>query len=66
MHSLSLLTTHYSLLATYSIFTGDKLLTTANPEFDEDTKMFDQLGLKGAYLSKEVVSSKMFDQLGLK
>lgn len=30
-----------------SIFTGDKLLTTANPEFDEDTKMFDQLGLKG-------------------
>ena len=35
--------TYYS-----SIFTGDKLLTTANPEFDEDTKMFDQLGLKGA------------------
>ena len=30
-----------------SIFTGDKLLTTANPEFDEDTRMFEQLGLKG-------------------
>jgi biotin synthase len=30
-----------------SIFTGDKLLTTANPEFDADTAMFDQLGLKG-------------------
>ena len=44
----SLLTTDYRLLATFSIFTGDKLLTTANPEFDEDTKMFDQLGLKGA------------------
>ena len=34
-----------------SIFTGDKLLTTANPEFDEDTRMFEQLGLKGARLS---------------
>ena len=33
-----------------SIFTGDKLLTTANPEFDEDTRMFEQLGLKGARL----------------
>ena len=30
-----------------SIFTGDKLLTTANPEFDEDQKMFDMLGLQG-------------------
>ena len=30
-----------------AIFTGDKLLTTANPEFDEDTRMFEQLGLKG-------------------
>ena len=30
-----------------SIFTGDKLLTTANPDFDEDARMFDSLGLKG-------------------
>jgi len=30
-----------------SIFTGDKLLTTANPAFDEDMQMFDTLGLKG-------------------
>ena len=30
-----------------SIFTGDKLLTTANPAFDEDTRLFDSLGLKG-------------------
>jgi len=30
-----------------SIFTGDKLLTTANPEFSEDTEMFRVLGLKG-------------------
>ena len=30
-----------------SIFTGDKLLTTANPAFDEDQMMFQQLGLKG-------------------
>lgn len=30
-----------------SIFTGDKLLTTPNPEFSEDNAMFDTLGLKG-------------------
>jgi len=30
-----------------SIFTGDKLLTTANPAFDEDAKLFEDLGLKG-------------------
>lgn len=30
-----------------SIFTGDTLLTTANPEFNEDTEMFKLLGLKG-------------------
>lgn len=29
-----------------SIFTGDKLLTTPNPGFDEDHKMFELLGLK--------------------
>lgn len=28
-----------------SIFAGDKLLTTANPEFSDDQKMFDTLGL---------------------
>lgn len=30
-----------------SIFTGDTLLTTGNPEFDDDTAMFQVLGLKG-------------------
>lgn len=30
-----------------SIFTGDKLLTTANPEFCEDKAMFETLGLRG-------------------
>jgi len=30
-----------------SIFTGDKLLTTANPEFSDDKNMFKVLGLKG-------------------
>lgn len=29
-----------------SIFAGDKLLTTPNPEFNEDARMFDILGLK--------------------
>jgi biotin synthase len=30
-----------------SIFTGDKLLTTPNPEANEDAQLFDKLGLKG-------------------
>eukprot|EP00516_Mucochytrium_quahogii_P004358 CAMPEP_0203750884 /NCGR_PEP_ID=MMETSP0098-20131031/5021_1 /ASSEMBLY_ACC=CAM_ASM_000208 /TAXON_ID=96639 /ORGANISM=" , Strain NY0313808BC1" /LENGTH=412 /DNA_ID=CAMNT_0050640363 /DNA_START=27 /DNA_END=1265 /DNA_ORIENTATION=- len=30
-----------------SIFTGDTLLTTPNPEFNEDTEMFRKLGLTG-------------------
>eukprot|EP01134_Creolimax_fragrantissima_P004735 CFRG4735T1 len=30
-----------------SIFTGDKLLTAPNPEFDEDKVMFKELGLQG-------------------
>jgi biotin synthase len=29
-----------------SIFAGEKLLTTANPEYDQDRRMFDRLGLK--------------------
>jgi biotin synthase len=29
-----------------SIFAGEKLLTTANPSFEEDSKMFELLGLK--------------------
>jgi biotin synthase len=28
-----------------SIFAGEKLLTTPNPDFDEDMRMFDVLGL---------------------
>lgn len=30
-----------------SIFNGDKLLTTPNPEFNEDTALFAKLGLMG-------------------
>jgi len=30
-----------------SIFTGDTLLTTPNPEFSQDSKMFELLGLQG-------------------
>mmetsp|Transcript_3903 Transcript_3903/g.4770 ORF Transcript_3903/g.4770 Transcript_3903/m.4770 type:complete len:427 (-) Transcript_3903:69-1349(-) len=30
-----------------SIFTGDTLLTTPNPEFNEDNSMFEMLGLEG-------------------
>ena len=29
-----------------SIFAGDKLLTTPNPEFNEDQQLFDILGLR--------------------
>jgi biotin synthase len=38
-----------------SIFAGDKLLTTPNPEFNEDKEMFDVLGLipKAAYTEGE-------------
>jgi biotin synthase len=30
-----------------SIFNGDKLLTTPNPEFDEDRQLFERFGFKG-------------------
>lgn len=36
-----------------SIFAGDKLLTTANPEFDADKQMFAALGLKAKTLEHE-------------
>ncbi|HVB04519.1 MAG TPA: biotin synthase BioB [Chitinophagaceae bacterium] len=36
-----------------SIFTGDKLLTTPNPSFDEDQAMFELLGLKPRLAFKE-------------
>ncbi len=38
-----------------SIFAGDKLLTTANPGYDADTKMFDLLGLKAMEAFKNEV-----------
>jgi biotin synthase len=41
-----------------SIFAGDKLLTTPNPEFDEDAKMFEILGLT-AKDSSQVASPKI-------
>lgn len=39
-----------------SIFTGEKLLTTANPSFEEDHLMFELLGLKAreAFKDQEV------------
>jgi len=39
-----------------SIFAGEKLLTTPNPDFEEDRKMFELLGLKprAAFKGKEV------------
>ena len=41
-----------------SIFAGDKLLTTPNPEFDEDAKMFEILGLTPKE-SSQMPSSKI-------
>jgi len=38
-----------------SIFAGEKLLTTPNPSFDEDMRMFDMLGLKPRESFKEEV-----------
>jgi biotin synthase len=37
-----------------SIFAGDKLLTTPNPEFNEDMEMFRELGLKPRKAFKEI------------
>lgn len=45
-----------------SIFTGDKLLTTPNPEFSEDKALFDSLGLRGKepfYYKKEPLGAGM-------
>jgi biotin synthase len=39
-----------------SIFAGEKLLTTPNPDFDTDLKMFETLGLKPRKAFKEVNS----------
>jgi len=39
-----------------SIFAGDKLLTTSNPEFDADKAMFDMLGLKAKTLEHAACS----------
>jgi biotin synthase len=39
-----------------SIFAGDKLLTTPNPEFDQDTEMFQLLGLKPRKAFKRINS----------
>ena len=37
-----------------SIFAGDKLLTTPNPDFNDDKEMFDLLGLVPREAFKEV------------
>jgi biotin synthase len=44
-----------------SIFTGEKLLTTPNPDFDADKAMFDMLGLKPrkAFKNEAVTASLM-------
>ncbi len=43
-----------------SIFAGDKLLTTPNPEYSEDMEMFDILGLtpKAAFADREISVSR--------
>lgn len=48
-----------------SIFTGDKLLTTPNPEFSTDKTMFETLGLKGKrpFLYEEPYEKRDFDQV---
>ena len=40
-------TKFYSATPSNSIFNGDKLLTTPNPEFNEDQALFQTLGLTG-------------------
>jgi biotin synthase len=40
-----------------SIFSGEKLLTTPNPDFDEDNMMFQLLGLKPRASFKEAATA---------
>lgn len=48
-----------------SIFTGDKLLTTPNPEFSEDGAMFETLGLQGKppFFGEEQVDKEHVERL---
>jgi len=46
-----------------SIFTGDKLLTTPNPGFDEDKAMFELLGLKPRESFKEEKANTIYDSM---
>jgi biotin synthase len=41
-----------------SIFAGDKLLTTPNPDVNEDMKMFEMLGLNPQNLSQKSLNHK--------
>merc|ERR1712113_494715 len=43
-----------------SIFTGDTLLTTANPAFEEDKRLFSRLGLVGKPPHKPPLSSPYY------
>jgi len=40
-----------------SIFSGEKLLTTPNPDFDQDKMMFELLGLKPRESFKEAATA---------
>jgi len=46
-----------------SIFTGEKLLTTPNPSFEEDNLMFELLGLKPRVAFKDESTSAFKDEL---
>lgn len=48
-----------------SIFNGDKLLTTDNPAFDEDTQLFNKLGFTGkpAHAGPRVAPAEMLGQV---
>lgn len=48
-----------------SIFNGDKLLTTDNPEFDQDMALFDKLGFVGkpAHAGPRVAPSEMLGEV---
>jgi biotin synthase len=46
-----------------SIFAGDKLLTTPNPEFDQDKMMFELLGLKHKPAFKECAAHRALTEV---
>ena len=47
-----------------SIFTGEKLLTTANPEFDADLTMLEAFGMTAREPDKDTTRQRIYEPIG--